>query len=536
MTTDASSNASESAGSAAVGTPATATTTRVDTNVILILVAVAQFMIVLDSTIVNVALPTIQRDVGFSQQSLVWVLNAYILIFGGFLLLGGRLADRLGRRRLFMTGTALFAGASLVCGLSQSEATLLVARGVQGLGGALVSPAALSIILTNFAEGPERNRALAVWGAIAGAGGAVGLLLGGVIVEALSWRWVFFVNVPVGALLLAQSRRRIPESRSESSAPGYDIGGAIAITLGTVALVFTLIKANTWGWGSGRTVGGLVAAALLVSAFLLIERTQKNPLVPLRIFSARSLTAAAVTSLLLAASLFGVIFFITLYLQQVLDFSPLKTGVAYMPMSVSIIGSSTIASRMVDRYSPKPVLMGGLVVATAGLLLLTRISGHSDYGEHVLPAMIVMGIGLGMSFVPVTIAGTNGVAPQDSGLASGLLNTALQVGGALGLAILTSVSTPRTNDALDGGSSVGAALTHGFKGGFVAAACMCLLGLIVALAFLPGRTQRTADREAELTALSSSRSPCAPNCGYLARVVSAARRLRHVGRTHPRTS
>jgi EmrB/QacA subfamily drug resistance transporter len=493
-------------------------------------------MIVLDSTIVNVALPTIQRDVGFSQQSLVWVLNAYILIFGGFLLLGGRLADRLGRRRLFITGTALFAGASLVCGLSQSEATLLVARGVQGLGGALVSPAALSIILTNFAEGPERNRALAVWGAIAGAGGAVGLLLGGVIVEALSWRWVFFVNVPVGALLLARSPRRIPESRSESAAPGYDIGGAIAITLGTVALVFTLIKANTWGWGSGRTVGGLVAAALLVSAFLLIERIQKNPLVPLRIFSARSLTAAAVTSLLLAASLFGVIFFITLYLQQVLDFSPLKTGVAYMPMSVSIIGSSTIASRMVDRYSPKPVLLGGLVVATAGLLLLTRISGHSDYGEHVLPAMIVMGIGLGMSFVPVTIAATNGVAPQDSGLASGLLNTALQVGGALGLAILTSVSTPRTNDALDGGSSVGAALTHGFKGGFVAAACMCLLGLIVALAFLPGRTQRTADREAELTALSSSRSPCAPNCGYLARVAAAARRLRHVGRTHPRTS
>jgi EmrB/QacA subfamily drug resistance transporter len=536
VTTNASSNAGEAAALAAETAPAPAATTRVSTNVVLVVVAVAQFMIVLDATIVNVALPTIQRDVGFSEQSLVWILNAYTLIFGGFLLLGGRLADRLGRRRLFMTGVALFSAASLVCGLSQSEATLLVARGVQGLGGALVSPAALSIILTNFAEGPERNRALAVWGAIAGAGGAVGLLLGGLIVEALSWRWVFFVNVPVGALLLAAAPRRIPESRSEGAAGGYDVEGAVAITLGTIALVFTLIKANDWGWGSGRTVGGFIAAALLFTAFVLIERTQKNPLVPLRMFSARSLTAAAVTSLLLSASLFGVIFFITLYLQQVLGFSALKTGVAYMPMSLSIIGSSTIASRLVDRYSPKPVLVGGLVVATAGLLLLTRASGHSDYAEHVLPAMVVMGIGLGMSFVPVTIAATNGVPPQDSGLASGLLNTALQVGGALGLAILTSVSTPRTNDALDAGSSLRAALTHGFKGGFVAAACMCLLGLIVALAFLPGRARTTEATEAELSALASSCCPAAPQGGYLARAAAAARRLTRVGRAHPSSS
>jgi EmrB/QacA subfamily drug resistance transporter len=500
---------------------------RVNANAVLTLVAVAQFMIVLDSTIVNVALPTIQRDVGFSEQSLVWVLNAYTLIFGGFLLLGGRLADRLGRRRLFMAGTALFATASLICGVSQSEATLLIARGAQGLGGALVSPAALSIILTSFAEGTERNRALAVWGAIAGAGGAVGLLLGGLLVELLSWRWIFFVNVPIGALLVATAPRRIPESRSQNAAAGYDVEGAVAITLGTIALVYTLIKAQAWGWGSGRTLGGFAAAALLVAAFLVIERRQRNPLVPLRIFSTRSLSASAVTLLLVAASLFGVIFFITLYLQQVLGYSALKTGVAYMPMSLSIIAASTLASRLVDRYSPKPVLASGLLISTAGLLLITRVSGDSDYAGHVLPAMIVMGIGLGMSFVPVTIAGTNGVPPQDSGLASGVLNTMTQVGGALGLAILTSISTPRINDALGAGSSLRDALTHAFKGGFVAAASMCALALIVAVAGLPGRARQPKAEEAELTALSSSCCPGGPQSGYLTRLAARV--------AHPRT-
>ena len=377
--------------------PAPAVPTRVNPNAVLGLVAVAQFMIVLDATIVNVALPTIQGDLGFSQQNLLWVLNAYTLVFGGFLLLGGRLADRLGRRRLFMAGTALFAGASLICGVAQSEATLLAARGAQGLGGALVSPAALSIILTTFAEGTERNRALAVWGAIAGAGGAIGLLLGGVIVEALSWRWIFFVNVPIGALLLAAAPRRIPESRSQGAAAGYDVGGAIAITLGTIAFVYVLIEAESWGWGSGRTLGGFAAAALLIAAFVLIERRHQNPLIPLRIFSNRSLAAADVTMLLVAAALFGVFFFCTLYLQQVLGYDALKTGLAYLPMSASLIAASNVASRLVDRFTPKPVLASGLLVSTAGLLLLTRISGDGDYASHVLPATVVLGIGLGMS-------------------------------------------------------------------------------------------------------------------------------------------
>ena len=313
---------------------------RVSANAVLAIVAVAQFMVVLDASVVNVALPSIQRDVGFSEQSLSWVLNAYTLMFGGFLLLGGRAADRLGRRRLFMAGIALFAGASLACGLSQSEATLLIARGAQGLGGAMVSPAALSIILTTFAEGSERNRALGVWGAIAGAGGAVGLLLGGVIVQVLSWRWVFFVNVPIGAAVLVLAPRILPESRAEGLRGGYDVEGATAITLGTMALVFTLIKANDWGWGSARTLAGLAVAAVLLVGFVWIERRHENPLVPLRIFSNRSLAASDATMLLLAAALFGVFFFCTLYLQQVLGYNALKTGVAYLPLSLTAIAAS----------------------------------------------------------------------------------------------------------------------------------------------------------------------------------------------------
>ncbi|MCW3065717.1 MAG: transporter [Solirubrobacterales bacterium] len=511
----------------AVDPPAVRSASRVDPSAVLAVVAVAQFMVILDASVVNVALPTIKRDVGFSEQSLSWILNAYTLMFGGFLLLGGRLADRLGRRRLFVAGIAVFSGASLICGISQSEGTLLVARGLQGLGGAMVSPAALSIILTTFAEGSERNRALAVWGAIAGAGGAVGLLLGGVIVQALSWRWVFFINVPIGAAVLALAPRIIPESRSESAAGGgYDAEGAVAITLGTIALVFTLIKADAWGWTSGRTVGGFAISAVLIAAFLVVERRHEDPLVPLRIFSNRSLAASDATMLVVAAALFGVFFFCTLYLQQVLGYGALKTGVAYLPLSFTIIGASAFASRFVDRFSPKPVLVAGLAVATAGFVLLTRVSGHGDYATHVLPAMIVLGIGLGMSFVPITIAATNGVAPGDSGLASGLLNTTQQVGGSLGLAILSSVSNSRTTSALHGGSPLPAALTHGFKGAFVVAAVLCAAGVVVALALLPRRRREAGGANLETIAMSFARCPGAPYCGHLARIVALGRRVR----------
>jgi len=514
-----------------MSTAAAPTTARsasgVDANAVLALIAVAQFMVVLDATIVNVALPTIKVDLGFSEQSLSWVLNAYTLIFGGFLLLGGRAADRLGRRRLFMAGIALFSGASLLCGLSQSEGMLLVARGLQGLGGAMVSPAALSLILTTFAEGHERNRALAVWGAIAGAGGAIGLLLGGLIVEVLSWRWVFFVNVPIGAVVLALAPRIVPESQSEgASKGGYDIEGAITATLGTIALVFTLIKADSWGWTSGRTLAGFAIAIVLIASFIVIERSHRDPLVPLRIFSNRSLAAADATFLLVAAGLFGVFFFLTLYFQQVLGYSALKTGVAYLPLSLTLIGSSALASRLVDRFTPKPVLSVGLSIATVGFILLTGINGHGDYASHIVPAMIVIGTGLGMSFVPITIAATSGVASEDSGLASGLLNTTQQVGGSLGLAILSSVSTSRTTGALENGSALPVALTHGFKGAFVVAAVLCAVGVVLAIVLLPGRRREPEDEEAETMTLSFIRCPGAPYCGHLARVAAFGRRMR----------
>jgi EmrB/QacA subfamily drug resistance transporter len=448
-------------------------------------------------------------------------------MFGGFLLLGGRLADRLGRRRLFVAGIAVFSGASLICGVSQSEGMLLVARGLQGLGGAMVSPAALSIILTTFAEGPERNRALAVWGAIAGAGGAVGLLLGGVIVELLSWRWVFFVNVPIGAVVLALAPRIVPESRSEAaSEAGYDAEGAVAITLGTIALVFTLIKADSWGWTSGRTLVGFAIAAVLIAAFVVIERRHRDPLVPLRIFSNRGLAASDATMLVVAAALFGMFFFLTLYLQQVLGYSALRTGVAYLPLTLTLIGASALASRLVDRFTPKPVLSFGLLVSTAGFVLLTRVTGHGDYASHVLPAMIVLGAGLGMSFVPITIAATNGVAGGDSGLASGLLNTTQQVGGSLGLAILSSVSTSRATSALQGGSALPVALTHGFKGAFVVAAVLCAIGVVLAVVLLPRRRREAEDEQVEAIAISFARCPGAPYCGHLARVVAFGRRMR----------
>jgi EmrB/QacA subfamily drug resistance transporter len=506
---------------------------RASANAVLAVVAVAQFMVVLDASVVNVALPSIQRDVGFSEQSLSWVLNAYTLLFGGFLLLGGRAADRLGRRRLFMAGIALFTGASLVCGLSQSEATLLIARGAQGLGGAMVSPAALSIILTTFAEGSERNRALAVWGAIAGAGGAVGLLLGGAIVELLSWRWVFFVNLPIGAAVLLLAPRILTESRADRVRSGYDLEGASAITLGTMALVFTLIKANDWGWGSARTLAGLAVAAVLLVGFVWIERRHENPLVPLRIFANRSLAAADATMLLVAAALFGVFFFCTLYLQQVLGYSALKTGVAYLPLSLTLIGSSALASLVVDRLTPKPVLVVGLLVGTVGFALFARLHAHGDYAGQVLPAMVVIGVGFGISFVPITIAATNGVAAEDSGLASGLLNTTQQVGGSLGLAVLSAVSTSRITSALHDGSTQPAALTHGFTGAFTVSAILCAAAAVVAIVLLPGRHRDAEDVDVETVAMSFARCPGAPYCGHLTRVAAWGHRVRlAVARSH----
>jgi predicted MFS family arabinose efflux permease len=337
---------------------------------------------------------------------------------------------------------------------------------------------------------------------------------------------VFFINLPVAAVVLALTPRVIPESRAEVRSRGYDAEGAVAITLGTTALVFTLIKAQSWGWGSARNLIGFAVAAVLIAAFIWIERRQDDPLVPLRIFKNRSLAAADMTFLLLAAALFGMFYFCTLYLQQVLGYSALKTGVAYLPFSVMLIGASGAASRLVDRFTPKPVLLTGLFISTAGFVILTRVSGHGDYASHVLPAIVVLGAGLGLSFVPITISATNGVPASESGLASGLLNTTQQVGGALGLAILSSVSTSRVTSALDSGSPVSLALTHGFKGAFTVAALLCALGFVTALVLLPRRRRSAADEDAETVALSFARCPGAPYSGHLARLVAFGRRLR----------
>jgi MFS family permease len=341
-----------------------------------------------------------------------------------------------------------------------------------------------------------------------------------------SWRWVFFVNVPIGAVVLLLAPRIIPESRAEGARGGYDVEGAATITLGTMALVFTLIKANGWGWSSGRTLAGIAVAAVLLAGFAWIEHRQTTPLVPLRIFSNRSLAASDLTMLLLSAALFGVFFFCTLYLQQVLGYGALKTGVAYLPLSFTLIASSTVASGVVDRLGPKPVLVIGLLIGTVGFLLFTRLDAHGDYLGQVVPAMVVMGIGFGMAFVPVTIAATTGVAGEDSGLASGLLNTVQQVGGSLGLAVLSAVATSRTTSALHGGSSPAAALTHGFTSAFVVSAVLCAAAAVAALFLLPGRPREPKDVQAETIAMSSARTPGSPCGGHLARVAAWGHRVR----------
>jgi EmrB/QacA subfamily drug resistance transporter len=500
---------------------------RVDPTAVLAVVAVAQFMVILDASVVNVALPAIRRADRISDQNLSWILNAYTLMFGGFLLLGGRLADRLGRRRVFMVGMAVFSAASLLCGISQSQAALLVGRGLQGLGAALVSPAALAIILTTFAEGHERDRALAVWGAVAGAGGAVGMLLGGVLVQELGWRSVFFVNIPIGLAMLALTPRIVPESRAKALAKtGYDIEGAVVITLGTISLVYTLTNAGNWEWGSARTIGGLIVSILLIALFVLIERRHEDPLVPLRIFSNRKLSVGGAALLILAAALFGIFFFVTLYLQQVLGLNAFQTGLSYLPLSLTIIAASAAASRLVDRFRPKPVLVAGLLITIGGFVLLASLSGHGDYGSRVLPAMILLGVGPGLSFVALMIAATSGVAPADSGLASGLLNTMQQVGGALGLAVLSTIGADRTAHALHTGLTSQAALTYGFKGAFIVSAAFCAVGAAIVIALLPRRKLERPHKHVEAATLSFVRFPGAPHWGHHARELGLGRRLR----------
>ncbi len=453
----------------------------------LIVLAVAQFMVVLDASIVNVALPSIREHLHFTDANLQWVVNAYTLTFGGCLLLGGRAADLFGRRRIFIAGLGLFAVASLAGGFATSSGWLIVARGVQGLGAAVVSPAALSIVTTTFTEGAERNRALGIWGALAGAGGAVGVLLGGMLTQWAGWEWVLFVNVPIGIVAAVLAPRWVRESRGEEQT-SLDIPGAVLVTGGLIVLVYALVDANSAGWTSTQTIVLLIASVVLLVAFVAWELRTRFPIMPLQIFRNRNVASADAVALLVGASLFSMFFFISLYLQQVLGYDALKAGLCYLPLAFSIIVSAGAASQLVTRVGPKPILVGGLVLTAIGLLLFTQVSAGGSFGGDVLLPSIVVALGLGFSFVPITIVALAGVTPNEAGLASGLINTAQQVGGALGLAILGSIATSRTNHVLASsapGSGLPHALTEGFKVAFAVGAGFAVLGVVLALVVVP---------------------------------------------------
>ncbi len=468
-------------------------------NLALLLLAMAQFVIVIDASIVNVALPSIGAQLHFSRSDLSWVVNAYTLTFGGFLLLGGRLADLLGRRRMFTVGLVLFTFASLAGGVAQSEGWLIAARAIQGLGAAAVSPAALSIITTTFADGAERNRALGIWGAVAGAGGAAGVLLGGILTSGLSWRWVLFVNVPIGLAAAALGPRLLLESRADADQEkSFDLPGAVTVTAGLALLVYGVVDAVNSGWGSMGTLLRLAAAAVLLVAFLVIELRQRQPLMPFSIFRLRTLRGANIVGLLIGMSLFSMFFFISLYLQNVLHYSPIKAGLSYLPLSIGIILSAGGASQIVTRVGFKPPLVAGMLLIAGGLLWFSQVhSPGGSYAADVLGPSLLAAVGLGLAFVPVTIAAVSGTEPREAGLASGLINTSTQVGGALGLAILATVANSRTQGLLHAGTHNGAvALTKGFDRAFLAGAGFALAGAILAAVLISSGDSREHARAA----------------------------------------
>ncbi len=454
----------------------------------LVLLCATQFLVVLDVAIVNVALPSIQTALDFSQENLQWVVSAYTLTFGGLLLLGGRMADLLGRRRVFMVGLVIFSVASLACGFATSDTFLIAARAVQGIGAAVISPAALSILVTTFEEGAERNKALGIWGAIAGIGGAAGVLAGGILTDTLGWEWIFFVNVPVGLAVLALVPRFIDESHAEAETRNFDVAGAVSVTAGLALLVYALVNTDSAGWASAETIGLFAVSAALLVAFVVIELRATAPLMPLGIFKLRSLTGANIVGLLLGAAIFSMFFFLSLYMQQVLGYSALKSGFAYLLVAVVIIFAAAASQALVTRFGVKTILTIGMSLLTLGLLWFTQIDVQGGYLVDLVPGFVLAGIGLGFSFVPVSIAALQGVRPHEAGIASGLINTSQQVGGALGIAILSTIATTHTESLIEdaGGaqSAVPGALTEGFQYAFAVGALMAVIGLIATLVFL----------------------------------------------------
>ena len=443
----------------------------------LALIVTAQFMVVLDVSIVNVALATIKRDLGFSEASLQWVITAYAIVFGGFLLLGGRLADLLGRRRVFMAGIALFTLGSALSGFAWSSASLVAFRGLQGLGGAMFAPAGLSLLMTTFREGRDRNMALGIWGAASGAGGAAGVLLGGVLTSYLSWPWIFYMNVPVGLALVVLIPRFLAESKGALVERHFDIAGALSVTSALMVLVYALTRATQHGWGSPSTVALLSVAVLLAGAFVAIERRAASPLLPFEVFRGTTLGTATVITAIVASLAFSQFFLITLYLQQLLHYSAARTGLAFVAFAGSVALTSNIAQRFVTRFGARRVLAFGLLIGALGVGLLVRLPVHGSYLTDLLPSFILGGIGLAVSFVAVTISALQGVPGRDAGVASGLVNTARQVGGAVGLAVVTTIATVYGHRSAH--ETVAAASTHGYRIAFGMLGILALAGALL---------------------------------------------------------
>ena len=449
----------------------------------LALLSAVQFMVVLDIAIVNVALPSIQVDLGFSQENLQWVISAYALVFGGFLLLGGRAADLLGRRRIFLAGIVVFTVASLLAGFAWSETSLIAARAIQGLGAAVITPAALSILSTTFVEGRERNIALGVWGAVGGFGAAAGVLMGGILTDALSWEWIFFVNVPVGATALVFAPILLKESR-DASVRSFDVIGALSVTAGLSSLVYAITQAGQDGWLAPKTVSFFVASLVLLVGFVAWELRHPEPLMRIGILRIKTVTGANVAGFILGTATFSLFLMLTLYMQQVLGYSPMKTGVAYLAVAGTAIFTSAVAAQLVTRIGVKPALLIGMTSLTAGLIYFTQVSVHGSYAGDLLPGFLLIAVGLGFSFVPISIAALAGIQPAEAGLASGLINTSQQIGGALGIAALSTIATSRTEDAIAGGATQSAALVTGFHGAFVAGVIIAALGIVATLTLI----------------------------------------------------
>ena len=449
----------------------------------LALLSAVQFMVVLDIAIVNVALPSIKVDLGFSQENLQWVISAYALVFGGFLLLGGRAADLLGRRRIFLVGVVVFTLASFLAGLAWSEASLIGARALQGLGAAIISPAALSILSTTFSEGRERNIALGVWGAVGGFGAAAGVLLGGILTDALSWEWIFRVNVPVGAAAFILAPLLLAESR-DAHVKSYDFPGAVLVTGGLSSLVYAITQAGQDGWLAGRTVGFFAAAVAMLVGFVAWENRHPEPLMRLGILRIRTVSGANVAGFIMGTAMFSMFLMLTLYMQQVLGYSAMKTGIAYLAVAGTAIVWSAVAAQLVTRIGVKPVLAVGMTMLTAGLVFFTQVSVGGSYLGDLLPGFLLIGIGIGFSFVPISIAALAGVEAAEAGLASGLINTSQQIGGALGIAALSTIATSQTDDKLAGGATLPNALVDGFTASFIVGVVIAALGIVAALTLI----------------------------------------------------